>query len=33
MLEQAATLKRFNYCPLDKELKAQTGIAKAPTES
>ena len=28
LLEKAATIKRFEYSPLDKELKAQTDIAK-----
>ena len=28
LLEKAATLKRFEYSRLDKELKAQTDIAK-----
>ena len=28
LLEKAATLKRFEYSPLGKELKAQTDIAK-----
>ena len=28
MLEKAAALKRFEYLPLGKELKAQTDIAK-----
>ena len=28
MLEKAATIKRFEYLPLGKELKAQTDIAK-----
>ena len=28
MLEKATTIKRFEYSPLDKELKAQTDIAK-----
>ena len=28
LLEQAATMKRFEYSPLGKELKAQTDIAK-----
>ena len=28
MLERAATIKRFEYLPLDKELKAPTDIAK-----
>ena len=28
MLEKAATIKRFEYSPLGKELKAQTDIAK-----
>ena len=28
LLGKAATMKRFEYCPLGKELKAQTGIAK-----
>ena len=27
-LEKAATMKRFEYLPLDKELKSQTDIAK-----
>ena len=30
MLEKAATLKRFEYSPLGKELKAQTHFAKKP---
>ena len=28
LLEKAATMKIFEYLPLGKELKAQTGIAK-----
>ena len=28
LLEKAATMKRFEYSPLDNELKAQTGVAK-----
>ena len=28
LLEKAATMKRFEYSPLGKELKAQTDIAK-----
>ena len=28
MLEKAATMKRFEYLPLGKELKAQTDLAK-----
>ena len=28
LLEKAATMKRFEYLPLGKELKAQTDIAK-----
>ena len=28
MLEKSATMKRFEYSPLGKELKAQTDIAK-----
>ena len=28
LLEKAATMKRFEYSPLDKELKARTDIAK-----
>ena len=28
LLEKAATIKKFEYSPLDKELKAQTDIAK-----
>ena len=28
LLEKAATVRRFGYSPLDKELKAQTEIAK-----
>ena len=28
LLEKAATIKRFEYLPLGKELKAHTGIAK-----
>ena len=28
LLGKAATMKRFEYCPLGKELKAQTDIAK-----
>ena len=28
LLEKAATIKRFEYSPLGKELKAQTDIAK-----
>ena len=28
LLEKAATIKRFEYCPLGKELKSQTDIAK-----
>ena len=28
MLEKAAAMKRFEYSPLDKKLKAQIGIAK-----
>ena len=28
LLEKAATMKRFEYSPLDNELKVQTGVAK-----
>ena len=28
LLEKAATMKRFKYSPLDKELKAETDIEK-----
>ena len=28
LLEQAAVLKRFEYSPLDKDLKAQTSVAE-----
>ena len=28
LLEKAATIKRFGYSPLGKELKAQTGVAQ-----
>ena len=28
MVEKAATMKRFEYSPLEKELKVQTDIAK-----
>ena len=28
LLEKAGTIKRFNYLPLDSEIKTQTGISK-----
>ena len=32
LLEKAATMKRFEYSQLGKELKAQTGIAKKQSQ-
>ena len=32
LLEKAVTIKIFEYSPLDRELKAQAGIAKIPCQ-